>query len=187
MTDQEYKTVWQNEPDAQELSEMANDVRGAYAHKNHEAATPNIDVEKEWKQFQSKHLQTSPAFGWRRWVVAASLLLLFGIGIALGWPYLKEWKLSKRQIIENTVILPQSDSFLSEDSTQLVFENAELKSILNVIANLHDTKVDYRCKEELFLYVKLEKSWSLKECIDFLNHFERVNLSLTEDNTIVAQ
>lgn len=187
MTDQDYKTAWQNEPDAQELSEMANDVRCAYAHKNHDATTPNIDVEKEWKQFQSKHLQTSPAFGWRRWVVAASMLLLFGIGIALGWPYLKEWNLSKRQNIENQANSTLSERSTFDDSTQFVYENAELKSILKDIAELHDAKVDYRCKEDIFLYVKLEKSWSLKKCIDFLNHFERVNLSLTEDNTIVAQ
>lgn len=187
MTDQEYKTAWQNEPDAQELSKMAKDVRGAYAYKKHETAPPNIDVEKEWKQFQSKHLQSDPAFGWRRWVIAASMLLLCGIGIAFGWPYLKEWKLSQRLNIENRTNPTQTESSPFDDSTQLVFENADLKTILINIAELHDAKVDYRCKEEIFLYVKLEKSWTLKECIDFLNHFERVNLTLTEDNTIVAK
>ena len=95
--------------------------------------------------------------------------------------------LYKNTINEDQASIQSPNNTTQEDSTFLVFENAELKTILQEIAVLHETQVDYRCKEEMFLYVKLDKSWSLKQCIDFLNHFERVNLMLTSDNTIVAQ
>lgn len=184
MTDQEYKKAWQDEPDAQELSDMAKEVRNSYAHKND---TTSPDVNEEWKTFQSKHLSKKPANGWHRCAVAASMLLLCTICVALGWNYLKVWTVSKNTINEDQASIQSPNNTTQEDSTFLVFENAELKTILQEIAVLHETQVDYRCKEEMFLYVKLDKSWSLKQCIDFLNHFERVNLMLTSDNTIVAQ
>ena len=191
MTDQEYKRAWQDEPDAQELSEMAKEVRNSYAHKYD---TPSPDVNEEWKTFQSKHLlkplqtlKPSNSQTFIRWAIAASMILLCTICVAWGWTYLKEWKIKNQK--PQTIQTPQTSQTLqsSEDSTYLVFENAELKTILQEIAVLHETRVDYRCKEEVFLYVKLDKSWSLKQSIDFLNHFERVNLTLTPDNTIVAQ
>lgn len=184
MTDQEYKKAWQDEPDAQELSDMAKKVRNSYAHK-YDAPSP--DVNEEWKSFESKHLSKRPANGWHRWAVAASMLLLCTICVALGWNYFKAWTVSNSPINEDQAFIQSSNNTTQEDSTFLVFENAELKTILQEIAVLHDTRVDYRCKAEMFLYVKLDKSWSLKQCIDFLNHFERVNLMLTPDNTIVAQ
>lgn len=184
MTDQEYKKAWQDEPDAQELSDMAKKVRNSYAHK-YDAPSP--DVNEEWKSFESKHLSKRPANGWHRSAVAASMLLLCTICVAWGWTYMKEWKTKNKT--PQTIQTPQTSQTLqpSEDSTFLVFENAELKTILQEIAVSHEARVDYRCKEEVYLYVKLDKSWSLKQSIDFLNHFERVNLTLTPDNTIVAR
>ncbi len=184
MTDQEYKTAWQDEPDAQELFEMAKEVRDSYIRMDD---LPSLDVNEEWKTFQSKHLSKKPANRWLRWAVAASMLLLCTICVAWGLTYLNEWIIKNQT--PQTIQTPNTPQTLhsSEDSTFLVFENAELKTILQEIAILHEARVDYRCKDEVFLYVKLDKSWSLKQSIDFLNHFERVNLMLTPDNTIVVR
>jgi len=189
MTDQEMKTAWQNEPDADELSEMANEIKRSFDWKKAvEDSAPSIDVEEQWKRFRANHPMKTSLSGWHRWAVAASLLLLCSIGFALGWPFLKEWRRgSLPAVAKQDITVVETDNTVLEDSTKLTFRNSALSSILEEIARRHDAEVDYKCQEELYMYVELEKAWSLQQCIDFLNHFEHVNLSLSADNTIVAQ
>lgn len=123
-----------------------------------------------------------------RWAIAASMLLLCFLGVALGWPYVQEWKSQKSSPLQTEVSAIRSETdTVNEDDTKLTFSNAGLKVILQEIAARHEAQVRYRCQEEVYSYVELEKSWSLQQCVDFLNHFERVNLKLTSDNIIVAE
>ena len=183
MANQEYETAWQNEPDVRELTEMARMVRISYDQKK---SVQSVDVEEQWKKFTAKHPVSDVLQGWRRWAIAASLLLLCGIALAIGWPYIKEWSAAIEEIKEVQIEQPKEDEF-SENSSTLFFWNANLKTILQEIVKRQDAKLDYRCKNDVFLYVELEKSWTLKQCVDFLNHFDRVNLILTEDNIVVAR
>lgn len=189
MTEQENKTIWQNEPDSKELTEMAAEVSRSYAWKKAEEQSPAIDVDREWQRFCTDHpVRTAPHRGWHRWAIAASMLLLCTIGLALGWPYFREWKSPKASHIETDIPATDcaNDSIL-EDGTKLTFRDTELHAILLELAGRHGAQVRYRNTEEVRLYVELEKSWSLQQCVDFLNHFERVNLKLTPDNVIVAE
>lgn len=189
MTEQEYKTLWENEPDSRELSEMAAEVRRSFAYTKAKEATPTVDVDKEWQRFCANHtIKDKQHKGWHKWTIAASMLLLCTIGLALGWPYFREWKSPEVSQSQPVIVINQntSDSFL-EDDTKLTFRNAELKAILGEIATRHGVQVRYRCVEEIRLYVELEKAWTLQQCVDFLNHFERVNLRLASDNTIIAE
>lgn len=188
MTEQELKTAWQNEPDADELSEMAKELKKAYATKMTETSTPSIDIEEQWQKFNANHSVKTQEKDWQRWAVAASLLLLCGIGFALGWPYLKVWTSDSNPAADEQIpAIVSADDTITEDSTKLTFRNTGLSNILDEIAQRHGAKVIYKCSEEIYLYVELEKAWSLQQCIDFLNHFDHVNLSLSADNTIVAQ
>lgn len=189
MTVQENKTMWQNEPDSRELSEMAADVRRSYTWKRAEELSPAIDVDEEWQKFRANHiLKKEHHNGWHRWAVAASMLLLCTIGLALGWSYFREWTSPKTAPlqIESSSSKCTNDTII-EDNTKLKFRNAGLNTILQEIAARHGTQVRYCCREEIYLYVELEKSWSLQQCVDFLNHFDRVNLKLSQDNIIVAE
>lgn len=189
MTEQEYKTAWENEPDSRELSEMAAEVRRSFAYTIAKDETPTIDVDKEWQRFRANHaIEKEHHKGWQRWAIAASMLLLCTLGLAIGWPYFRECKSPKVTQSQSITVADQnaSDSFL-EDDTKLTFRNTELKAILQEIAARHGAQVRYRCVEEIRLYVELEKSWTLQQCVDFLNHFEHVNLRLSPDNTIIAE
>ena len=189
MTEQENKTIWQNEPDSQELTEMAADVSRSYAWKKAEEQSPAIDVDKEWQRFCTDHrVRKTPHNGWHRWAIAASMLLLCTIGLALGWPYFREWKSPRAPRVE--IALPTVDcanDTIVEDGTKLTFRDTGLRSILQELAARHGAQVRYRCTDDVRLYVELEKAWTLQQCVDFQNHFERVKLNLTPDNIIVAE
>lgn len=189
MTEQEYRTAWQNEPDSMELSEMATEVRRSFAYKKGKENTPVVNVDLEWQRFCANHtIKDGHYKGWHRWAIAASMLLLCSLGLALGWPFIGEWKSQKASPRQAEVSAVRSESdTVNEDETKLTFRNAELHAILQEIAARHGVQVRYRCHEEIYLYVELEKSWTLQQCVDFLNHFERVSLKLTPDNIIVAE
>lgn len=190
MTEQEYRTTWQNEPDSNELAEMAAVVSRSYAWQKADEPARAIDVDREWQRFCANHAVSNPQRKgwWHGWAIAASMLLLCTIGLAVGWPYLREWKSPKASQSQTVIVADQNagDSIL-EDDTKLTFRDAELKAILQEIAARHGAQVRYRCSEEIRLYVELEKSWTLQQCVDFLNHFERVNLRLTSDNILIAE
>ncbi len=189
MTEQDYQTAWRNEPDNKELSEMATEVIRTFAYKKAKEKTPTVDVEKEWQRFCANHaIRNRQHNGWHRWAIAASMLLLCTIGLALGWPYFREWKSPKVSQSQTDIVADRnaSDSIF-EDASKLTFRNAELKAVLEEIATRHGVQVRYRCAEEIRLYVEIEKAWTLQQCVDFLNHFERVNLKLASDNTIIAE
>lgn len=190
MTEQEYQTAWQNEPDSKELSEMATEVKRTFAYKKAKEETPTVDIDKEWQRFCANHtIKKEQHKGWHnRWVIAASALLLCTIGLALGWPHISAWKSPKLSQSQPVIVAEQnvSNSIL-EDTSKLTFRDAELRAILQELATRHEAQVRYRCAEEIRLYVELEKAWTLQQCVDFLNHFERVNLKLTSDNIIVAE
>lgn len=189
MTEQENKTIWQNEPDSKELSDMAAEVSRSYAWQKAEKDSQAIDTDKEWIRFCTNHpLKKDHRNGWHRWAIAASMLLLCTIGLSLGWPYFREWKSPKASSVQvnDTATICANDSIL-EDATKLTFRNTGLHSILQELAVRHEAQLRYQCPEEIRLYVELEKSWTLQQCIDFLNHFDRVTLKLTQDNMIVAE
>lgn len=168
-------------------NKLEKEVRLSYAWKRNTEEIPAVDIDKEWQHFCTDHtVVKSKRIGWQRWSVAASMLLLCTIGLALGWRYLiKNPAIEPSKIeIANTVIA--NDTIL-EDSTKLTFRNTALNTILQEIAVRHEAQVRYRCREDIYLYVELEKSWTLQECVDFLNHFDRVNLKVTQDNVIVAE
>lgn len=186
MTEQEYKEAWRNETDANELATMADELKKSYAWKKVQATTPTVDVEEQWSKFRAHHPMPQPSAGWHRWAVAASMLLLCSIALAIGWTIRERTpKHSAIQTPEATATAP-CDS-IHEDSTKLTFRNTSLRVILNEIAQRHGAQVRDRSHDELYLYVELEKDWTLQQCIDFLNHFEHVQLSLTSDNVIVAE
>lgn len=166
---------------------LEKEVRLSYIWKRNTKDIPAVNIDKEWQHFCTDRMKVaSRRIGWQRWSIAASMLLLCTIGLAFGWRHLIKnpaIEPSKTEM-SNTVIA--NDTIL-EDSTKLTFRNTTLSTILQEIAARHQAKVRFRCQEDVFLYVELEKSWNLQECVDFLNHFDRVNIKLTQDNTIVAE
>ena len=168
-------------------NKFKNEVRLSYLWKRNTKDIPAIDIDKEWQSFCNNHPQIgSKRIGWHRWAIAASMLLLCSIGLALGWKHLIKTPAvvpSEAEAINSVIV---NDSIL-EDSTKLTFRNTALNTILQEIAVRHEAKVRNKCNEDIYLYVELEKSWTLQECVEFLNHFDRVNLKLTQDNVIVAE
>lgn len=187
MKEQENKTAWQQEPDSRGLAEMAEEVKRSYERRRAEEQAPPVDVEAEWQRFGRQHPAVRRSwFEVHRWAVAASMLLLCSLGLALGWHQLRTAPSPALAEAEVPAAVPTVDA-VSEDSTRWTFRNASLRTVLQVIAERHEAQVRYRCGEEIYLYVELEKAWTLQQCVDFLNHFDRVNLKLTSDFVIVAE
>lgn len=184
MTEQEYKTAWEKEPDAHELAEMAEKVKRTYTLGTE--AVPQVDVDEEWRKFSTRHpMMTTGSNGWHRWAVAASLLLVCTLGLAWGWNYMRNAQPAQTAAEPPTV--GQANDTMHEDDTRMTFSDATLLTILQELATRHGAQVRYHGTEEIRLYVELEKSWTLQQCVDFLNHFEHVSLRLTADNIIVAE
>lgn len=70
----------------------------------------------------------------------------------------------------------------------LVYENAELQNILTPIAGHFHLQVTYQNESarHIRLFLQLEKSMSLDDIIELLNHFEKVNIR-HEGQTLIVE
>lgn len=77
-----------------------------------------------------------------------------------------------------------------QDSTVLqtvVFENAELEQILSELSDHYHVSVEFRNEEvrHLRLYTKWEPTAPLTEMLERINRFEKVNITLKEQQMVV--
>lgn len=70
----------------------------------------------------------------------------------------------------------------------LVYENAELQNILTPIAGHFHLQVTYQNESDrhIRLFLQLEKSMSLDDIIELMNHFEKVNIR-HEGQTLIVE
>ena len=69
----------------------------------------------------------------------------------------------------------------------VVFENAELEQILSELSDHYHVSVEYRNEEvrHLRLYTKWEPTAPLTEMLERINRFEKVNITLKEQQMVV--
>lgn len=174
------------ENDGQELLRMACDVRSALASQQNQP-----DVDAEWKRFSQTHSRVSPLFIWRKYVaVAACIILVCGIGIAAVLPSLRQQKAES----ENPVLPSTEENTVGIEHQQtaqnaFTFQNATLEEVMQQLSVYYQAEVKYANPEKrsIRLHIQLDKSLSLAEAVQFLNHFEKVKLRLTDSRTVIVE
>lgn len=143
---------------------------------------------------------------WRRWGIAASVALACMVVVAMSVPSVRQWVgLMPANGIEQSAptadIAADVTAEVMESAGGVAFRNVPLSEVLQWVAENYSTQVVSTTASghelsaasandpttELRLYVELDRGWTLQECIDFLNRFEQVNLTLTSDNVIVTE
>lgn len=180
--------------DDPQLQQMAEEVQQAYELKKQGEKAPAVD--EAWKRFNAKYRVTeevSPSITprhsfWKRYGVAASLLLACMVAVAItvvrnvAFPPSEETDASPSA--ELNAAMDDIPEEIEENETTIVYRNIALSQIVEQLAQEHNARVEYLASGDVRLYVELDRSWSLQQSLDFLNHFEQVNLSLTSDQVI---
>lgn len=170
----------------------------------YDEAKNSIDVGEEWKKFEKEQsLNDSETKGkiaylWRNvWTKVAAifvgLLMLSGISYA-AFHIAKLGKMEPTKVLAADsvkVTLPAKAKMAIDQPWEkvepgkvepVIFEDAELATILKYIADKTHIKIEYRNAEAAHVrfYLQWENKDSLKSIIDKINHFEKVHVTFDE-------
>lgn len=182
------KAEWLNEPDSEELQQMATAVRESYVNSLPDEVLPCPDVDAAWERFAQQHVQPTKHSVWKKGIVAVCILLVSVVGYAAYQTLIPapETPAVQEEALTNATV-PSAATLTEKETDDLVYHNVSLKLIVEELASLHGAKVSFqRNVSEIRLYTQLSKKWTLAECISFLNKFDQVNLQL-EHNTITVK
>ena len=160
-------------------------LKRAYAY---EKAKDSVDVDKAWKEFETKLADTDSKQGdepldisqkayhptgqssWMKIAAAfVGLLMLSGISYAAYH------------------IVNRAEKNEPTQKAPVIFEDIELSGILEYIADKMQVKVEYRnqAAAHIRFYLQWDSKDSLQDIIDKINHFDKVHLSFDEANQML--
>ena len=153
-----------------------------------ETNVPVPDTDEEWKKFESR-IANPQQQGTRRWlrVAAAFIGVLMLSGITYAAVHMirsQETRDGEQETVAaaNAQHSTHNTQLAEQDSTAMkavVYEDAELATILNEIATFYQYEVVY--KNEASKHIRLYFTWDKKETIDELigtfNKFERIHIT----------
>lgn len=116
------------------------------------------------------------------------VLLLSGMAYAAYHYAVRGESQSPTQEVQMTNAPQQADESQQEPDAVRTFENAELQEILKELSDYYHVNVEYRNEQSrhIRLYTKWDTSAPLKQMIERLNGFEKVNIQLS-NNLIIAE
>lgn len=160
-------------------------------------ATPQqVDVDKAWKEFAMAHGEAKPV-GIGRMKIAASVAgFIFLAGVALaavqsGWFGGAGTRQKDKAATEQVATMPTMKDSLkavdsapkdSADKKPVVFDNAELGTILTQMASFYHVQVAYHNTQaqHVRLFFNWNKAKTLEQNLEMLNAFDRIQLEYTE-------
>lgn len=175
-------------------------------------ATPKkVDVDKAWKEFSEKHNKAKSISNGantpyrNRMQIAASIIgIIFLSGVALaavqnGWlkfavsDKVADNKTTTEQTVKQK---PSADDSLkavtaepndSLDMKPVVFDNAELGTILTQMADFYHVKVKYdnADTQHVRLFFNWNKTKTLEQNLAILNAFDRIQIEYAEGELVV--
>lgn len=194
----------------EEAQEFLRDL--AMARMAGKKATPKkVDVDKAWKEFSEKHNKAKPISNGtntpyrNRMQIAASIIgIIFISGVALaavqnGWfKFVVSDKVADNKTkTEQTVKQkPSADDSLkamtaepndSLDMKPVVFDNAELGTILTQMTDFYHVKVRYdnADTQHVRLFFNWNKTKTLEQNLEILNAFDRIQIEYAEGELVV--
>ena len=194
----------------EEAQEFLRDL--AMARMAGKKATPKkVDVDKAWKEFSEKHNKaksisngTNTSYHNRMQIAASIIGIIFLSGIALaavqnGWlkfaaaDNAADNKTTTEQTVKQK---PSADDSLkavtaepndSLDMKPVVFDNAELRTILTQMADFYHVKVRYdnTDTQHVRLFFNWNKTKTLEQNLAILNAFDRIQIEYAEGELVV--
>ena len=165
-------------------------------------AKDNLNIKEEWKKWEESHAanssleETSLSSKHHAWLkIAASFV---GLIMLSGFAYAAYYVISPRETKQQ---LAAADSLQQDSSkeqktattqtwqkiepskdTPVIFEDAELRTILNYISEKAKVKVEYRntASAHIRFYLQWESQDTLGDIIDKINHFQKVHIVFDE-------
>ena len=181
----------------EEVKEFLRDL--AMARMAGKKATPKkIDVDKAWKEFSNGSYRN-------RMKIAASIVgIIFLSGVALaavqnGWFKLStsdkvvedktvtEQTVNSKQLTNDSLKAMTVEPTDSLDMKPVVFDNAELGTILMQMADFYHVKVEYMNAntQHVRLFFNWNKTKTLEQNMELLNAFDRIQIEYVEGILIV--
>lgn len=181
----------------EEVKEFLRDL--AMARMAGKKATPKkVDVDKAWKEFSNGSYRN-------RMKIAASIVgIIFLSGVALaavqnGWlnfstsDKVVDNKAMAEQIVPSNTLANDSLKAMTVEPTDsldmkpVVFDNAELGTILMQMADFYHVKVEYMNAntQHVRLFFNWNKTKTLEQNMELLNAFDRIQIEYVEGILIV--
>ena len=181
----------------EEVKEFLRDL--VMARMAGKKATPKkVDVDKAWKEFSNSSYRS-------RMKIAASIVgIIFLSGVALaavqnGWlnfstsDKVVDNKVMTEQIVPSNTLANDSIKAMTVEPTDsldmkpVVFDNAELGTILMQMADFYQVKVEYMNAntQHVHLFFNWNKTKTLEQNMELLNAFDRIQIEYVEGILIV--
>ena len=181
----------------EEVKEFLRDL--AMARMAGKKATPKkVDVDKAWKEFSNGSYRN-------RMKIAASIVgIIFLSGVALaavqnGWlnfstsDKVVDNKAMAKQIVPSNTLANDSLKAMTVEPTDsldmkpVVFDNAELGTILMQMADFYHVKVEYMNAntQHVRLFFNWNKTKTLEQNLELLNAFDRIQIEYADGTLIV--
>ena len=181
----------------EEVKEFLRDL--AMARMAGKKATPKkVDVDKAWKEFSNGSYRN-------RMKIAASIVgIIFLSGVALaavqnGWLNFStsgkvvDNKAMTEQIVPSNTLVNDSLKAMTVEPTDsldmkpVVFDNAELGTVLMQMADFYHVKVEYMNAntQHVRLFFNWNKTKTLEQNMELLNAFDRIQIEYVEGILIV--
>ena len=181
----------------EEVKDFLRDL--AMARMAGKKATPKkVDVDKAWKEFSNGSYRN-------RMKIAASIVgIIFLSGVALaavqnGWlnfstsDKVVDNKVMTEQIVPSNTLANDSIKAMTVEPTDsldmkpVVFDNAELGTILMQMADFYHVKVEYMNAntQHVRLFFNWNKTKTLEQNLELLNAFDRIQIEYVEGTLIV--
>jgi hypothetical protein len=181
----------------EEVKEFLRDL--AMARMAGKKATPKkVDVDKAWKEFANGSYRN-------RMKIAASIVgIIFLSGVALaavqnGWlnfstsDKVVDNKVMTEQIVPTNTLANDSLKAMTVEPTDsldmkpVVFDNAELGTILMQMADFYHVKVEYMNAntQHVRLFFNWNKTKTLEQNMELLNAFDRIQIEYADGTLIV--
>ena len=165
-------------------------------------AKDNLNIEEEWKKWEEAHAaissleEASLSSKHHAWLkIAASFVgLIMLSGFAYAAYYVIAPHETNQQLAAADSLQQDSSKEQKTASTQtwqkiepskdapVIFEDAELRTILNYISEKAKVKVEYRnaASAHIRFYLQWESQDTLGDIIDKINHFQKVHIIFDE-------
>lgn len=181
----------------EEVKEFLRDL--AMARMAGKKATPKkVDVDKAWKEFANGSYRN-------RMKIAASIVgIIFLSGVALaavqnGWlnfstsDKVVDNKVMTEQIVPSNTLANDSLKAMTVEPTDsldmkpVVFDNAELGTILMQMADFYHVKVEYMNAntQHVRLFFNWNKTKTLEQNMELLNAFDRIQIEYADGTLVV--
>ena len=181
----------------EEVQEFLRDL--AMARMAGKKATPKkVDVDKAWKEFSNGSYRN-------RMKIAASIVgIIFLSGVALaavqnGWlnfstsDKVVDNKVMTEQIVPSNTLANDSLKAMTVEPTDsldmkpVVFDNAELGTILMQMADFYQVKVEYMNTntQHVRLFFNWNKTKTLEQNMELLNAFDRIQIEYADGTLMV--